>query len=574
MVKLIAFIIGGVINILGVIIILPFSIVGGIFTGLARIGSAERNQQNGADIRALCIELGVPSKAYNQIVINQMDLAKNIANQIGEPGQAHHSSPWNTRLAVAINLLYKERINDSFILDSNPAKDSKPSKEMTEQILSEFKKYPGSYNSSDFYLRYQHTIEDHFPELSRCTGGSSFCDEKTVANAFANANNALVREEFQMAARYYTIASLAGNLDAKYNLALMHINGLFYHKNVAIAFIIFMECAKEGNLRAKYTVGRMLCAGHGVAENEDEGLGWILASRPDESCEKLDWIDERTAFLNSYRESWNFPNKSILFALNNLPEKYSELVNKVKSSLKDEQLIQAFQLISAELGLPLNLIEPYQNYLGLLTRLGHIIEVDPNSVHYALMAENNNEINSKTVSDFHDEDDEDDEDFFKVSTHSSSVSDDIGGIENKINLSNSVTRKYNLRYGHYHEAADDLGVFIALADQDTLDKKVHMAFAYARRYIVAGLYLQGLGHNEDITLAEKMFKVTQAITGHTKEFQIEAHQQALDFLIRYSPVFTPNFLNKAYLLARSGVTFIETGSGVLDFDDLTQLIQE
>jgi hypothetical protein len=109
MAKLIGFIIGNIINVVGIIIMLPFVIIGGIFSGISRASNAERNQQNGADIRALCTELGVPSDAYNQIVVNQMETAKDLALKIGEPGQPHHSSPWNTRLAVAISSLYQEQ---------------------------------------------------------------------------------------------------------------------------------------------------------------------------------------------------------------------------------------------------------------------------------------------------------------------------------------------------------------------------------------------------------------------------------------------------------------------------------
>ena len=109
MAKLIGFIIGNIINLISIVVMFPLAIIWGLFSGISRASNVERNQQNGADIRALCTELGVPSKEYNQIVINQMDVAKNIALKIGEPGQAHQSSPWNTRLAIAIASLYQEQ---------------------------------------------------------------------------------------------------------------------------------------------------------------------------------------------------------------------------------------------------------------------------------------------------------------------------------------------------------------------------------------------------------------------------------------------------------------------------------
>jgi hypothetical protein len=91
------------------IILLPFFIIGGMFSGVSRASNSDRNMQNGADIRALCGELGVPSADYNRIIINQMDRAKELALKIGQPGEAHHASPWNTRLALAISALYKEK---------------------------------------------------------------------------------------------------------------------------------------------------------------------------------------------------------------------------------------------------------------------------------------------------------------------------------------------------------------------------------------------------------------------------------------------------------------------------------
>ena len=104
--KILGFIIGHTINIVGIIILLPFTLVFGIFSGLSRAANAERNQRNGSDIRALCSEFGVPDIAYNRIVFGQIDKAKVIAIKIGEPGEEHHNSPWNTRLALAIVAIY------------------------------------------------------------------------------------------------------------------------------------------------------------------------------------------------------------------------------------------------------------------------------------------------------------------------------------------------------------------------------------------------------------------------------------------------------------------------------------
>jgi len=118
MAKLIGTIIGVMIN---VVIILPFIILRGIFSGISRASNIEKNAENGREIEALCMEMGVPSVAYNRIVFNRMDEAKNIALQIGQLGHAHHDSPWNTRLAIAISTIYKDASQTDNISSSETA---------------------------------------------------------------------------------------------------------------------------------------------------------------------------------------------------------------------------------------------------------------------------------------------------------------------------------------------------------------------------------------------------------------------------------------------------------------------
>lgn len=103
-------IIGGILGIIVSIILLPFHLIGGIFSGLSRARNSEQNSKNGADIRALCVELGVPSESYNRIIINHMDRAKELAVKYGQPGKEHHDTPWNTRLAHAIYSIYVEEL--------------------------------------------------------------------------------------------------------------------------------------------------------------------------------------------------------------------------------------------------------------------------------------------------------------------------------------------------------------------------------------------------------------------------------------------------------------------------------
>ena len=73
----------------------------------AKATQMEQNASNGSEIRTMALEMGIPEKEYNNIVINQMDKAKEMAMQLDEPGMPYHNKPWNIRLAVAINDLYQ-----------------------------------------------------------------------------------------------------------------------------------------------------------------------------------------------------------------------------------------------------------------------------------------------------------------------------------------------------------------------------------------------------------------------------------------------------------------------------------
>ena len=81
-------------------------LISGIFSGLLCARNSEHNKQNTTEILDLCGELGVPEKAFYQIVVNQMDRAKDIALKLSQPGEPHHASPLNTRLAIAIARIY------------------------------------------------------------------------------------------------------------------------------------------------------------------------------------------------------------------------------------------------------------------------------------------------------------------------------------------------------------------------------------------------------------------------------------------------------------------------------------
>jgi plasmid maintenance system antidote protein VapI len=90
--------------------ILIFGAIIGIIRGVFNIvsGKNKRNRENAIIIRKLCKDLGVPDKSYNQIVREELDLAKKMAVEMNTPGEITYQSPANTRLALAIYAIYKQ----------------------------------------------------------------------------------------------------------------------------------------------------------------------------------------------------------------------------------------------------------------------------------------------------------------------------------------------------------------------------------------------------------------------------------------------------------------------------------
>ncbi|MGE8408892.1 MAG: hypothetical protein ACN6QH_17865 [Pseudomonas sp.] len=68
------------------------------------------------DTMALAIELGVPSRLFEQIFVNNIDNIREFAFQIDQPGEPHHGSSFETRMAVATNTLYRASLKNPGLL--------------------------------------------------------------------------------------------------------------------------------------------------------------------------------------------------------------------------------------------------------------------------------------------------------------------------------------------------------------------------------------------------------------------------------------------------------------------------
>lgn len=122
----------------------------------------------------------------------------------------------------------------------------------------------------------------------------------------------------------------------------------------------------------------------------------------------------------------------------------------------------------------------------------------------------------------------------------------------KEQLVSVVEKKENSEHGNFVNIINDLSHYI---DQvgDKGDPLTRMAYAYARRASAAGLYIQGFINKEEFEYQKMMFKGFQQTTGVSRQFQIDAHEQALDFIISYDNRLNRTFIHATMMLVEGGL---------------------
>lgn len=110
--------------------------------------------------------------------------------------------------------------------------------------------------------------------------------------------------------------------------------------------------------------------------------------------------------------------------------------------------------------------------------------------------------------------------------------------ETGLTLKLLVNKQNNLVQGIFANINNDLNEYFTEdndlnSNSDYEHKLLHMSYAYARRTAAAGLVLQGVFSINDFNHAQKVFKITQQLTIHTKEFQDEAYSNAIDYIMSY-----------------------------------------
>lgn len=67
---------------------------------------ADDDSKGFSDTKALAIELGVPSDSFDNIFINNIEVLKEFAYKIDKPGEPHHNTSFETRMAVSVSVFY------------------------------------------------------------------------------------------------------------------------------------------------------------------------------------------------------------------------------------------------------------------------------------------------------------------------------------------------------------------------------------------------------------------------------------------------------------------------------------
>ena len=119
-----------------------------------------------------------------------------------------------------------------------------------------------------------------------------------------------------------------------------------------------------------------------------------------------------------------------------------------------------------------------------------------------------------------------------------------------------IVRKINRsNLGPFEDVNRDLANYIE-KNFETCDPMIKMAYGYARRVAMTGLFFQGVIEQNVVNHVQDIFVGLQKITGQTIEFQREAAVQATEVLQSYVPRLTREHERALLHYAREGKTAV------------------
>lgn len=141
----------------------------------------------------------------------------------------------------------------------------------------------------------------------------------------------------------------------------------------------------------------------------------------------------------------------------------------------------------------------------------------------------------------------------------------------KSRLVDVVVKIHETALGPFEDLNRDLAHYME-RNFETADPMLKMAYGYARRVAMCGLYFQCIVQQNVVNHVQDIFTALQRTTGQTVEFQREAAAQATDILRTYVPHLGRQHEKALIHYARSGVNALELAdthayAGIDELDD-------
>lgn len=132
-----------------------------------------------------------------------------------------------------------------------------------------------------------------------------------------------------------------------------------------------------------------------------------------------------------------------------------------------------------------------------------------------------------------------------------------------------LNRNNRTDLGPFEDLNRDLANYIE-KNFETCDPMIKMAYGYARRVAMTGLYFQGIVAHNVVNHVQDIFVGLQKMTGQTIDFQREAAGQATEVLQSYVPRLTREHERALLHYAREETTAVALADehGYMDIDEL------
>ena len=101
-----------------------------------------------------------------------------------------------------------------------------------------------------------------------------------------------VPQDFNQAAKWYSLAANQGHIKAQLYLGLLYQKGQGVNQDYRQAAIYYLKAANQGDPKAQYYLGLLFYSGKGVGQNKDEGIKWLRKSAEQGNEEAISVLDK------------------------------------------------------------------------------------------------------------------------------------------------------------------------------------------------------------------------------------------------------------------------------------------